>query len=557
MQGEDITRKSMGEGPIHSSEWVKLSDDQETPYLLIRSDEENFSEESIDEIRQERMGSKSLELPPCSIDIVFAPDKTSQLYVVLPTGLETHLPFICNAPFIQDPARIKIKDPETSPTNRWLLEHAGRLAAKSMLSWLNSKKLSIEEKCEAYELFPNVDREDNSVEGVCGTICEEAFEEVLEEQKFLLSDDGRLLPPQEVIAMPLTLYEIWQLEQLSKFFDTKQRILISKSISSSNLDKLKDWDLVEEIDDIDILDCLSKYHCTKPKTWHKLLILWNYIFEQTNGYYGKHQRPSINMLPVKGKDVLYSSSSIVRLGEKKLLAQQEDWNFLSKYLLFLNQNWLRFLTEHRRQANENNDDLQLELTENAYDLLESIELDESSDVSKVMNFVSSKFFEQEDFQIEDCIRLAHIAAALGASVDGKFQYVTKNGYLTPAKTFIATDIDHKLDIFVNESWYEKHVLDDSYFNEYKSCTKTEWLQWIQSERSKILTFIPLQPCSQSIHGRTAIEKECQAKEVKNYHFPYASNNFSIEDWNFKKSHWDHWTKCSQKDEEFWGKLCQG
>ena len=44
-----------------------------------------------------------------------------RLYVVLPTGVETALPFACNAPFIQDPARLKIKDPETSPTNRWLL----------------------------------------------------------------------------------------------------------------------------------------------------------------------------------------------------------------------------------------------------------------------------------------------------------------------------------------------------------------------------------------------------------------------------------------------------
>jgi hypothetical protein len=44
-------------------------------------------------------------------------------------SVKTALPFACNAPFIQGPARLKIKDPEISPTNRWLLERVGKLAA--------------------------------------------------------------------------------------------------------------------------------------------------------------------------------------------------------------------------------------------------------------------------------------------------------------------------------------------------------------------------------------------------------------------------------------------
>ena len=48
-----------------------------------------------------------------------------RLFVVLPTGVETELPFPCNAPLIQDPARLEDKDPTISPTNRWLLQRAG------------------------------------------------------------------------------------------------------------------------------------------------------------------------------------------------------------------------------------------------------------------------------------------------------------------------------------------------------------------------------------------------------------------------------------------------
>jgi len=33
------------------------------------------------------------------------------VFSVLPTGIETKLPFACNAPFVPDPARLKIKDP--------------------------------------------------------------------------------------------------------------------------------------------------------------------------------------------------------------------------------------------------------------------------------------------------------------------------------------------------------------------------------------------------------------------------------------------------------------
>ena len=45
--------------------------------------------------------------PPCRVEIVLGMD--GRLFVVLPTGVITQLPFACNAPFIQDPARMKIR----------------------------------------------------------------------------------------------------------------------------------------------------------------------------------------------------------------------------------------------------------------------------------------------------------------------------------------------------------------------------------------------------------------------------------------------------------------
>lgn len=260
IEGESINRHSLGGGPLQNSEWIKLAEDQEVPYLLIRSKEEAFPKDCVNEIRQERMGSESLELPPCQIDIVMASDKEKRLYVVLPTGVETLVPFSCNAPFIQDPARVKIKDPEMSPTNRWLLERAGKLAALSLLAWLNKTDLSLEERSKAYSLFPDVNRELSTLEGVCDRICEEAFEEAIKEKDCLLSQDGQVLSPNEAISVPKILYDIWQPEQIPKLFDEKHRQLISKHISDKNLEKLDTWNLIERITHSQIMDKFQDCH---------------------------------------------------------------------------------------------------------------------------------------------------------------------------------------------------------------------------------------------------------------------------------------------------------
>ncbi|MYF19580.1 MAG: hypothetical protein F4218_02820 [Synechococcus sp. SB0677_bin_5] len=107
-------------GPIADSTWMVLNEDTDKAYLLIRSGDEPFPDEALEEIRQEKMLARNEEFEPpqCKIEIVLGETAAGHLYVVLPTGVATELPFTCNAPFIQDPSRLKIKDSGTSPTNR-------------------------------------------------------------------------------------------------------------------------------------------------------------------------------------------------------------------------------------------------------------------------------------------------------------------------------------------------------------------------------------------------------------------------------------------------------
>lgn len=554
IQGRLINRQCVQKGPTENSEWIKISDDQTKPYLIIRSTEERFPQEAVEEIRQERMGSENLELPPCQIELVIAPDITSKLYVVLPTGVETELPFICNAPFIQDPARVKIKDPETSPTNHWLLERAGRFAAESMLSWLNQDGLGIQDRAKAYILFPDVERDDNSIEGTCGTICEISFEQRIKDREFLLCESGAILPSKQVVSVPPILYDIWKPEQISKLFDPEQRSLIARNISFDNIKKLKNWNILGEIPDSKILDALQKSHCPKPDTWRQLLFLWNYVFRKTDDYYNRSFRPSYRIVPVQSKDILFASTEVVRIGEKKLLQRSEDWDFLSEYLLVLNNGWVHFLSKQLLKAKQNNDGGMSEQIENANELLKFCNLSEASDVSRIITAVASKFYAQEDCARDLCVRLAHISAALNVTVDVKFEYVTCDDYRKETDQDIIADKENDLDIFLNEDSYQKHVLHEDYFKEYLSCTEAQWRQWILSERSKILSFVPLQTEREQCYSVGGLKKICEERGIHEYSLPYRRNLFCIDDWNFDSEHWSFWRKQALEDDTYWGKL---
>ena len=143
--GAEAHWQSLGAGPVPDSEWMGLHGTEGERFLVVRSGLEDFPDDALAEIRQERLlgADRDMAFPPCKVELVLG--APGRLYVVLPTGVETALPFACNAPFIQDPARMKIKDPETSPTNQWLLERTGRLAATAMLAWLGNDALELDD----------------------------------------------------------------------------------------------------------------------------------------------------------------------------------------------------------------------------------------------------------------------------------------------------------------------------------------------------------------------------------------------------------------------------
>lgn len=548
---------SFGVGPVERTEWLALHDNEEETFLIARSEPEEFPAEALEEIKQERLlgVDEEAQFPPCSVEIVLG--AKGRLYVVLPTGVKTNLPFASNAPFIQDPVRLKIKDPETSPTNRWLLQRVGRLAATVMLKWLSQSGSDPIERAKAYDLMPDVDHDDNSLEGVCATIVEKEFAKVIEGKEFLLTDEGDMVLSKQSIIIPDEIIDVWSSSQATAFLDDEERPVLSRHVSIKNRKKLLNWDEIEEINAEDVLNALQGKHLPKPRSWSHLLGLWSYLAPAITGYHFYGREKSLCIVPVQGKEVLCAADEVVRLGEKKMLPSTDDWQFLGDRLSVLDQKWLRYLTSQRREAETNEDKKISERVEAAYAVLEAITLNEPSDTGKVINQVATDFFAQNTVTLVDAIRIAQISAKLGATVDQSFRFVTQDRILRPINKTILFDEDGTLDLLLPEEWSETHILNPDYMKSFTSCTREEWLRWVSSGRSKLYTFVPFSGTRIRFMTRIKADKELKRRGFQGRFEPRYKNPWiHIDDFDFEETIWNHWENIAEEDAAIWGKVAE-
>ena len=548
---------SFGPGPVPGTEWLALNENVQKPFLMARSVPEPFAAEALAEIKQARMlgSEEEAEFPPCAVEIVLG--ATGRLFVVLPTGVKTTLPFACNAPFIQDPARLKIKDPETSPTNRWLLERAGRLAGDVMLEWLQQDAENAEERASAYDLMPDAYRADTSLEGTCGTIVEIAFAAVIEDESILLTDEGRLAAHHQGIIVPEAILDVWPNSQAAALLDDEGRPALSRFISDGNRDKLLNWQLVEAIDDSDVLSALHYNHLPRPESWRRLFNLWTYLAPLVGTYRYRSRDDELCIVPVQGKDVLCSAREVARLGEKRLLASEEDWTFLGDWLSVVNQNWLRYLTEQRRTAETSNDRDLADRIDAAYAVLKAIGLHEPSDASKVIDQIAGEFFRQEDLSVDDCVRIAQIAAKLGATIGDHFEFVCQDGYRRRVSSTILFDSDGSLESLLPEEWCEQHLHHPDYQKAFTSCTRDEWEGWVSGGRSGLKAFVPLEEKGSHFWSTRSASDELKKRGYVGAFEPrYRNPSFRLQDWDFPQHIWKHWEDLAEEDTSVWGKIAE-
>ena len=547
---------SMGAGPLANSEWMAFNENTAKDYLLISSDAETFPDEALEEIRQERLLGidDEIDFPSFTIEIVLG--AKGRLYVVLPTGLETDLPFACNAPFIQDPARLKIKDPEISPTNRWLLERIGRLSASAMLRWLNQTDLPAVERARGYGLLPDVDRDDTSLKGECGAAVEKSFERQIDGQPLLLTEDGSVTAANASIAIPEQLFEVWPADHAASLLDDEARPALCQHIVQEDCNKLVNWCLVDKLDKQTLLQTLQRKHLPKPETWRNLLKLWSYLAPDITEWRSCVNSEDIRIVPVQGKDVLYASKEVVRLGEKKLLQSDVDWEFLAEYLIVLNQNWPRFLAEFRRNAANGEDETATESINAAYAVLTELGMDRTSDISDVISRVSTQFFSRKTVYIRECVQLSQIAAKLRSAVGGAFKFVTVDKKLRAPKSGVLFDADGSLEPLLPESKRASKLLHPDYSTEFSSCSHEDWLQWASSGQSGLETFVPLDKVRRKFVGdhHVAVKLLRSRGFQDSLKYRYSNPRFYIDDWDFDPAHWEHWRALEAENPDIWSTI---
>ena len=308
--------------------------------------------------------------------------------MVLPTESKTSLPFACNAPFVQDPSREKIKDPEKSPTNRWLLERTGKLAAQTMLCWLRRDDLTRTERAAAYGLLPEPQSSDDFIEVACTNIIANAFHETIKGERFLLTESNQLVAPGECVSVPLWLTEVWDHEQVAALFDANHRPLVARELGATVRKALVRKGYLAERTNQQVLEVLKlkeprenelrivfrstvagsmeRPHASstysdaapensdlpRPDSWRKLLTLWVAVEPSVTANTPSWQTSwkTVRIVPVQGQNRLYAANEVVRLGDKRMLRSDEDREFLSHHILVMNPNWGRYLAEQRCAA---------------------------------------------------------------------------------------------------------------------------------------------------------------------------------------------------------------
>ena len=468
-------------GPVDDSEWVKLDGSDREEVLLLRSAAEAFPEESLIELREEHLlgEEEPADFPPCSVELALG--AKGHLYSVLPMGVDTALPFACNAPFIPDPARIKIKDPGASPTNRWLLARAGELAAQGMLAWLNRQSLPESERARAYDLVPDVDSKDVSPAGVCGKLVEEAFDRGVSGAGLLLTDAGEIVRAREAVILPRLLQAVWPTEQIAALLDDTKRPAVSASVSSANVTKLHRKRLADEISKSAVLWQLQAVSPPKPATWGRLLQLWAYFAPDITGYQHLTYASALRIVPANGDDVLSDASHIVRLSKERQLSSDEDSDFLTSRLRVIDRGWTKYLEDGQTTTADTPPATQ-KLFLGAMAVLKAMALDTATRVHVLIGRVADQLPASGEGSLAAHVRLAQIAAKLAVSVTKSFPYVTIDGAHRTADLGVVWDRLRTLSPLLPDGWRIGHVLHGDYSKVFASCTREEWNAWAGSSR---------------------------------------------------------------------------
>jgi hypothetical protein len=555
-----IKKQVLRNGPIENSAYIKIIAEEEKDVLFIESQPEEFPEEAVREIKDER-GSDEIDLPPCSVQIIMtADDQNERIFTVLPTDVEPLTPFSMNAPFIQDPARKEIKHPATSPTNRWLLTRIGKLAAEAMMAWLENKTLGIKERANAYDLFSEPLMSPENLHESCTELIIEAFYEQLDSnRKAFLACDGNLYEPGDIVILPPAILNTWSVEEVLKILAPDKKNVLSTEIADRNVKCFQKWELFKCIDVEDIAERLldeEEPFPPRPKSLDSLTFLWEYLFqlaETSCRYYQYRGRlRELTIVPVRDHDELLPADKTLVLGGREANITSEDWEFLTSYVNIVDPKWLENLRADDEESEEENE--KAIRYESARELLVKMRLNQPVGMEQIINMAAKSIFSQDD-PGHDGIRLAQIAAVADVRVSDQFKYLCRDGLWRDVRDGLFV-MEYDLEELLPKILIEKSAISEMYYDGILTENMMKFREWINlPEKSKLRGFILPDGKFESIYERRKVEEFSVAHGgIKPDSYYYTSSNFRIRDFDWDGEIWSFWEKQAEDNTDFWKNL---
>lgn len=550
IESHTIRREVLARGPVSGSQRIRLTGTETAELLLIRSEEEAFPDEVVNEIREER-NADDLHLPPCAVELVLGLEGDQRLFVVLPAGTDVGLPFSINGPFLQNPDRTAIKDPEASACNRWLLERAGRLAGEAMAAWLSKEHLSMESRAAAYRLLRDP-VEDAADLGTSATkMVMDAMLGAVEDKPILLTTEGKLAEIGECTALPAELHEVWERKDLRAVFAKTAKHLISSSVGYEACAVLEAHGWVERVNNEGALQALGgRVAIPKPSSWVRLQSLWEWVKGEI-GYDWRGVGRSLHIVPVEGQASLQPGKDVIRVSSRGQQLSEDDWSFISDFALAIDQGWLGHLSKLKSKLVEGEE-------HPALDLLETLGLHEPSQVDRIAAQASRRLLGRDSIPEEDLVRIAHIFAALDAAVPDDFRYATGAPEVQKVGDSVVFDANGEVEALVTKAWAEQRLLLPNYVQEFKSCTRDRWYEWAYSTKSKLHAFVPLTRQPKAVYGRKPFVEMVTSRGGEGpKEYRYKNDSFIIGDFDFPSEVLQHWKAKSDKNPKLWAAIVRG
>lgn len=530
-----------GAGPATGTEWMTKGG-SERNLLYARSNLLPFPPECLDEIRMERQvfESDTIETAPCSVEIV--PGAKGRLFVILPTGVETNIPFACNAPFVQDPARLKIKELEICPTNRWLLERIGQLAADVILSWVSNTSLPAKNRTNAYLLLfqPSAQKEESStqisdrVERVVAT----AMANCMAGKQFLIDSEENLCAPGLVYAVDPEIQQIWSTQEILTLMSATQGTLLHPSVPKSSRDILIAMGHVLAVNRSQVFQWLRLQPVPKPISWEKLAMLWAYLAPELMLPVQRIDVKSLAIVPTTG-EWLVKPTEVVRPRPGVVLSADES-ELLAKFIKLFNEDWISYLDPNSKAMVDVYDIEAIKARTFAMDVYERLgsipQLSKQSITEKLASLASKDPY----YNLDQCAVLVRMAVETDATIPKDFRYYAQNGRSQLALG-IAYDPSGFLDEVMPEEWKSQFILHNSIVACIDSTNFKAWSAWLASPKSGISQFPrPQELLPPVIKGRDKIIAWLKERDGDTDLPNHRSQEYRITDYGYDTLVLDHW-----------------